>query len=303
MIVGDRGSIFGLMRWQQRPILIFAVSATLAVLARSVPGSDWVELPVVTGAILGGALGIFVSFRTNAAYARWWEGRQLWGRLVNLSRTFGTQVLAYLPRDGEAPSATQRRLVERQILYVHVLRCLLRDQDPWADAEVARFSSPAERDALRGLSSPTHAILDEVTRALAGEASAGRLGELRLDALDRTLSGLLDVQGGCERLKRTPMPAAYGFLADRLTRAFGILFPFTIVEETWLLVIPLNMLLATAFVMIAEVGRVLEDPFTMFWNGLPLSALSRTIETNLRERLGDRDVLPLLRPDERGILM
>ena len=75
-------------------------------------------------AVIGGALGIFVSFRTNSCYQRWWEGRKLWGRMINTSRHICSQAIAYLP-DEEA-----RKTVIRQIVYVHVLRCVLRDQKP-----------------------------------------------------------------------------------------------------------------------------------------------------------------------------
>ncbi|MDQ3034290.1 MAG: hypothetical protein M3Y87_17920 [Myxococcota bacterium] len=304
MMVGNRGSLVGLIRWQQHSVVLFATSAALVIALRELLGWHWLRIPPVPVAVVGGALGIFVSFRTNAAYARWWEGRQLWGRLINLSRMFSSQVMAYLPnaQDG-SPSPLQRALIERQVLYVHVLRCLLRDQSAWADDDVQRFSTESLRTELARETNPTHALAHAHLTELAREADEGRLAPLRMDALDRTINGLLDVQGGCERIKRTPMPRGYGFFADQLIRAFGIMFPLAIAEELWITVIPLNILVCLAFMMISEVGRVLEDPFTMFWNGLPLSALSRTIESNLRQRIGDPDVLPMHQPDANGILM
>lgn len=74
---------------------LFTVSEALVVLLHVVVGLRWLRVPSLPVAVVGGALGIFVSFRTNAAYARWWEGRQLWGRLINNSRLFATQVLTY----------------------------------------------------------------------------------------------------------------------------------------------------------------------------------------------------------------
>jgi len=99
------------------------------------------------------------------------------------------------------------------------------------------------------------------------------------------------------------MPPVYGYLGAQLTRVFGLLFPMAIFEELWILAIPLSVVLSMAFMLINEAGRVLEDPFNTFWNALPLAALSRTIESNLRDRLGDADVLPMLKPDENGVLM
>ena len=68
-------------------------------------------------------------------------------------------------------------------------------------------------------------------------------------------------------------------------------------------VVPLNMLVAGSFLFVNELGRVLEEPFTLFWNGLPLMALSRTIEANARACLGDRDFPPIPAPDHNGVLM
>jgi ion channel-forming bestrophin family protein len=297
MIVGTRGSILGLLAWQTRNMLLFATTAAVVYVAHRFLHTLWFKIPPLPVAVVGGALGIFISFRTNAAYARWWEGRQLWGRLINNSRTFATQVIAY------APAPLQRALIERHILYVHVVRCLLRDQDPWKDEEVVRFSTDDQRAVLAKASNAAHALIHEQHLAVTDAANKQELTEQRLDSFDRTFAAIIDVQGGCERIKRTPMPRAYTVFADTLTKAYGVLFPLAIVPELGIATIPINVLVCIAFMMISEVGRVLEDPFTMFFNGLPLSALSRTIENNLRDRLGDKELLPMLQPNEIGVLM
>jgi len=193
--------------------------------------------------------------------------------------------------------------VRRQIGYVHVLRCALRGQDPWADADVQRFVDEPTRTRLRGESNPNHAMLDEQTAAITGLVHAGKLDGFRLQALDRTIATILDVQGGCERIKRTPFPPGYGFLATRLIIAYSVLMPMGTVSDIGWAAVPLTMLICLGFVLINEVGRVLEDPFTMFWPALPLSALATTIEINLRQRLGETGLPGLPKPDARGILM
>ncbi len=99
------------------------------------------------------------------------------------------------------------------------------------------------------------------------------------------------------------MPRGYGFIADRLILVYGCLFPLALVAHLGILTIPINVLVCLSFALISEAGRVLEDPFTMFWNGLPLSALSTTIELNLRQRLGETELPSMPAPNERGILM
>ena len=148
-----------------------------------------------------------------------------------------------------------------------------------------------------------NSLLFAATGVLAHLLHAGALSDLRLQSFDRVLGNLHDAQGGCERIKNTPFPRGYGFIAERLVLAFGCLLPFALVRDLGWLTVPMNLLVCSSFSLIGEAGRVLEDPFTMFWNGLPLSALSKTIEINLRQRLGEVDVPALPQPDERGILM
>lgn len=304
MMVSNRGSVLRLLLWQWRHVCLFLLAGVVSYVMHDVLHLAWWRLPLQPLAIVGAALGIFVSFRTNSAYDRWWEGRRLWGQLVNASRAFASQVLAYLPAGSDgAPSALQRALVQRQVAYIHWLRCALRDQDGSGDEAVRRALGEEEALALRGESNAPHALLHRQLRELGAAADRGELGELRLASLDRTVTALLDAQGGCERIKRTPMPRGYGFIADRLTLIFGGLLPLGLVGELDGAVIPINVLVCLSFALIGEAGRVLEDPFTLFWNGLPLGSLSTTIEINLRTRLGDRDLPRPVAVDEHGILM
>lgn len=299
MFVDYRGSIAGLLGWQWRAVVLFALLATAVVALDRVIGLQLIEVQALPLGVLGGAIGIFVSFRTNSAYDRWWEGRRLWGQLVNTSRHFTTQVLTYATREHDGP----RALVRRQIAYVHMLRCALRNQNPFEDADVRRFLDEAELAELRKESNPNHALLHRQAEELVRLADRGSIDAFRLQSLDRSVATLLDVQGGCERIKRTPFPPGYGFLASRLIQLYAILLPMALVGHLGWMAVPITMLVCLGFTLIGEVGRVLEDPFTMFWPALPLSALATTIEINLRQRMGETDVPLVPKPNDRGILM
>ncbi|MBX7191613.1 MAG: hypothetical protein K1X94_06130 [Sandaracinaceae bacterium] len=309
MIVGRVRSPLGLLNWQRGPLVFFGVIGALFVGLRHVGVlTAMLEVSPTPLAILGSGLAFFVSFRTNNAYARWWDARRLWGGLVNASRMLSTQIASYLPWDEASPSATQRELVCLLSAYVHVLRTNLRDQPSLEDADVLRLleavgAAEGERAQLAKEPSLAHALVDRIHRALAAEQRAGRLSAQALDAMDRSVRELLENQGGAERIKRTPMPPAYGLIAHYLTMAFGLVFPLTLHDDLDLWVVPLNMLVAGSFLFVNELGRVLEDPFTMFWNGLPLLALSRTIEANARARLGDHGYPPLEKPSAEGVLL
>ncbi len=278
---------------------MFLIAALVVVAADISLGFTVLRLEATPVAVVGGAIGIFVSFRTNSAYDRWWEGRKLWGRMINVSRHFCTQAINYLPEDARDVSA---RLVHRHVAYVDALRCLLRKQDPLVDEDFLR-SLPDDPESLRGSSNLTHALLHLQSEDIVALDEAGKLSEFRVQLLDRSLEQMLAVQGGCERIKKTPMPRGYGFIAERLIMVYSVLFPFGLVADVGWLVVPINVLVCLSFALISEAGRVLEDPFTMFWNGLPLFNMSRTIERNLRERLGEQDLPEIPGVDERGILM
>jgi putative membrane protein len=300
MMVSASGSVRTLLQWQQPRAREYVAAATIAWVIHAGFSSHFIDLPLGPVSVVGAAIGIFTSFRTNAAYDRWWEGRKLWGRMINSSRHFANQVAAYVaPVDKPLADA----LVRRHVSYVHTLRTLLRAQAPLDDHEVTQFLSTDEIVQLGNATNMTHALLRIQTKALTELADEGKLDGLRLQSLDSTLMDFLNIQGGCERIKGTPLPGGYVFIADTLVRYFAFVFPFAIVHEAGFYAIPLNLLVCMAFNLINEAGRVLEDPFTLFFNGLPLAALSRKIERDLRHGLGDTDLPPNLVPDHRGILM
>lgn len=297
MMIAQKGSLLGLVRWQWRGVVAATVAATIVVVIHEILGQEWLELPAIPLAVTGAALGIFCSFRTNSCYDRWWEGRKLWGRLINTSRHFAIESRRYLGLDHEPE---RQRLVRRHIAYVHTLRALLREQDPLADEIVLEYLEPDDKALLDGSTNHTARILDMQMNDLIRLNEAGVINDFRLQSFDESIRHLLDIQGGCERIKKTPLPRGYGFIADRMILWFSYLLPCALVEPLGWLTIPVTVL---CFRLISETGRVLEDPFSLFWNGLPLSALSRTIEMNLLEILGETELPEPWRPDPPHVLM
>jgi len=289
MIVGERGSLIRLLWWQKRHVATFVIMGALVTVAHELLQWHWLRLPTLPLAVVGAALGIFVSFRTNSCYDRWWEGRKLWGRLINTSRHLCLQANAYVC---DVDRGARDRIVRRHIAYVHTLRCLLRKQRPTDDERVTSRLTPAEIAIIEDHSNATAALLDmqlSDVRCLEGK---GAVDGLQLHSIDESIRHLLDIQGGCERIKKTPLPRIYAFISGRMIQWFGMLFPCGLVADLGWGAIPISLLVTLGFHFISETGRVLEDPFTLFWNGLPLSDMSHTIETNLLEITGRHDAIP-----------
>src|SRR6188768_966494 len=193
MFVSYRGSILGTMGWQWRYVLFFTTTSALIVFATKFAPAEWranMQLPGLPLGVLGGAIGIFASFRTNSAYDRWWEGRKLWGALVNNSRHWASQILSYTSPGETTTSELQTRLIRRHIGYVHLLRATLRRQPLDQDPDVLRFLSLDEVSSLKTSTNPTSALLHLQMTELQAEVRGGHLDLFHHQLLDTTIREL-----------------------------------------------------------------------------------------------------------------
>lgn len=238
--------------------------------------------------MVGAALSIFLAFRTKSAYDRWWEARTLWGALVNTSRTLARQALTLIraERDQEEASHLQRQLVVMQICYVHALRCHLRNQNPYPEL---RSNLDADTIAsLRSHSNVPAALLLHMGKLVETAYERQWIDTIRWTAIDRTLSDLTDIQGGCERIKNTPLPKQYDYFPRLLVSFFCLLLPFGLVEGLGLLTPIASTSLSLIFITLDGIGRDIETPFEGTVHDTPMTSLSRTIEINLRQLIGEK---------------
>jgi len=161
--------------------LLFVFDFTIAVLYARFH-MTFLALSSLPLGMMAAALSIFLAFRTNSAYDRWWEARRLWGSLVNESRTFSRQALTLVDRSGG--DAGPRELVEWQIAYVHALRCHLRGQNPYP--EITGRLAPSLVTWLRTQRNVPLALLLHAGQRLRSHFDAGRLDTYRLVQMDAT---------------------------------------------------------------------------------------------------------------------
>ncbi|MEZ6046525.1 MAG: bestrophin family ion channel [Planctomycetaceae bacterium] len=238
--------------------------------------------------LVGLAIGIFLGFRNNAAYERYWEGRTLLGRLVNSSRTWARQLPMYLttpnPDEQGEVEQLQKDLVVYVMAYVHTLKNALRDDDPFP--ELSQFLPAADVDALRKQRNIPAAMLHVLGTRLTAAWKRGWLTDYHYQTLDATLTSLTDIQGGCERVKNTPIPYAYSVLIHRTVAFYCFFLPFGIVKDVQWLTPLVVLLISHAFFGLDEIGDEIEEPFGKDDQDLPVAALAKTIEINLRQQLG-----------------
>lgn len=300
-------------------MLYFLVVATAVfVLRRTVADLDLV-IPFEPVMVMATALAIFLGFKNNEAYGRWWEARCIWGLAVNFSRAWSRQVLTLMRADiddQEPLQEMQRRLIYRHIAFVHALRVFLRTSPSYPQEETPnepgsqmnnydacrQYMPDREFDELLTGDNPPERIIQRQGAELRDAYQQGWLTDITLVQLDQTLVELNHVQGRSERIKTTPLVRPYSYFTRPIVHALGTLLPFAIVATTGWVMIPLSFAVSFVFLSLDLIGSRTEDPFENRMDDTPLSTISRTIERNLLSTLGEKDLPPNLLP-KNGVLL
>jgi putative membrane protein len=239
--------------------------------------------------LLGSALGVFMGLRNSLAYSRWWEARTLWGAAVNHSRSLVRGLLWMLPDDTRT-----RTIAHQQIAWAHALRCRLRHQDPWDD-----IASLLDADALsrvrRAANTPT-ALQGEQARIVGLATQDRSIDTIQAVAIDRVMGEIANAQGGLERISNTPLPRHFDHFPLIFVLAYCLLLPIGMVRELGGFTPLASTFLGLIFLALDRIGRDLESPFANTEHDVPLSAITRTIEIDLRQMLGEENVPKPLEP-------
>ncbi|RZJ98310.1 MAG: hypothetical protein EOO76_16910 [Novosphingobium sp.] len=294
MIVKATPSLKQIVREVWRPLMILFVWDVLVTVAYYRPSFSAPELPLT---LFGSVLALFLGFRSNSAYQRWWEARSLWGLMINASRSLARGVRNFMPDPAAAP--LKREIVRRQIAYVNALRCQLRRQT--MDEDIGRFIEDPVQDPALGRVNVANGLLDGTGRRIADVRAKGWIDSIQQTQIEAVLVDIANAQGGMERIKNTPLPVHYRFFPTLFTHLFCILLPFGLVE-TLGLATPLGSTVAgLMFLAVLAIGDDLAEPFDNRVHDLPLSAMCRTIEIDLLEAIGDAP-RPPLQADKHGVL-
>ncbi len=252
-------------------------------------GQDNLPLPLV-----GTAVALVVTLRNNAAYARWWEGRLLWGQVVNDSRSFVRGLIA-LTRD----TPLQVRLTRHQVAYTQALRLHLLRVAPWND--IQRFLAPETLDRVRDAANVPLALQTDIADRLGDARAAGLIDPISMTALNTSLSALASAQGGLERIKNTPLPRQYSQFPRIFVRVFCLLLPLGLVHDLGYLTPLGSVLVGFMFLALDQIGTDLEDPFEGKLHDVPMQAITRALEVDLHQMIGHLSVPPPIE-SKKGVL-
>jgi putative membrane protein len=258
-----------------------------------------ITLTMIPFTLIGLPLSIFLGFRNNAAYDRFWEGRKLWGELVLRSRNLARQCLSLIdyPAPAQATDGladARVRMVYRAIAFTHALRDLLRNQP--TSPGLKALLLPVEWEQLERAPNRPDFLMQQMGMDLRRCLKEGRIDPCLAASIDATLSALTGAATSCERIKNTPVPFSYSLLLHRTAYLYCFLLPFGLVDSLGFLTPFVVAIVAYTFFGLDALGDEIEEPFGLESNDLPLDAICRAIEIDLRSALCDPDVPAPLAP-------
>lgn len=325
MNVGSYYKIYHFIPWTKRNIYKIALLSIIPTILYGVFGITWIAIPWAIVALVGVGAAFIAGFRNTQTYNRLWEARQIWGSIVNDSRTWSMMIKDFITEkntnsDSEALKTIHKRLVYRHVAWLTALRHQLRKPQVWENQHKSHFQaylknykvpewdSNIETDMKPYLSqTDMDLVLSRKNRAtqLLGLQSED-LKQLKkqglIDAfpyvqLEGILKEFFTHQGKAERIKNFPYPRQFTSINIYFIWLLAILIPFALVKPlselgtygVWL-TIPISIIVGWVFTSLDQVGESTENPFEGGANDIPMANMSRTIEIDMREMLGETDL-------------
>lgn len=322
-IVWTKRSIFVLSLWAAVPTILYYLGLT------------FLSFPWQPIAIMGTAVAFIVGFKNNASYSRLWEARQIYGSIINDSRSF-----AYILRDAlsDKNPAKVKMMFERHYAWLTALRFQLREHRDWEKVNLAQFEEYArkyeieekkfkiehelrkylpEKELQYVLSKKNRAtqLMAIQSRELSEAYTGGEINDFQWTQINQQLVKFTDDQGKAERIKNFPYPRNFSSITTYLLHLFIIFVPYGLVKEfdkmgdgtllehyTLWFNIPFSLLVTWCFHTLDSVGEASVNPFEGSPNDVPITQISRTIEIDMRDMLDEDNLPPPIAPQNSIVL-
>src|SRR5829696_10620 len=228
--------------------------------------------------LLGFAISMLLVFRTNTAYDRWWEGRRLWGALVNNSRNLAVKIAVLFPDD-----SSLRKFFEQLIVtYCFELKSHLQaEETKWQLDEKPHPEIP-------NFNRNGH-VPNQVVKNMMGKLQElqreQKLSAEQLLFINPELSSFLDICGACERIKNTPIPYSYSVFIKKFIFLYVLSLPIGLVFSLGYIAIPVVVFVFYVLGSLELIAEEIEEPFGKDANDLPMQRLCETIKRNVEEIL------------------
>lgn len=250
----------------------------------------------------GAILSVFLAFRNNNSYGRWWEARQLWGDLVNASRQFGMQVMTLVApqdpnysteRETEKIQGLHAEIINRHLACINLFRMQLREDVNFA--QIRHYLNEADQERVACSINPATQLILAQGERLKDAANDGYLTDYQLISIMETIARFYNILGACERIKNTPFPREYdGFIRYLIWIQISIIPIYFLGifsdDLSKILIIPLTIAVTLIIGFANKAGEIMEDPFENRIHDIPMSALCNKIERDMLQQLGSERV-------------
>lgn len=328
MHTGSHYRILEFLLWTRRDIYVLVILATIPVVLFQVFDLKWIAIPWVPVALVGTAAAFIVGFKNTQTYNRLWEARQIWGAIVNTSRTWGIMSKDFVKTD----KSETEKLIYRHCAWLTALRFQLRKPQSWENSnkkynieyrnfyKVPEWDGKLEEELIKYLSNEEYNYVmgkkNRATQLIALQSkhikslrAEGKIEHYEYVEMERRLADLYDHQGKCERIKNFPYPRQFASINLFFVWLLVLMLPYGMLNEfnklgehfVWL-TIPFTVIVSWVFTSMEKVGEATENPFEGGANDIPMAALSRTIEIDLRDMLGESNLPSPITPTN-NILM
>jgi putative membrane protein len=318
-----------------KPVLFFLLYSSSVYVLHQFANLTYLSIPFLPITVIGTAVAFYIGFKNNSSYERLWEGRRIWGSYVNYSRAWGVQIIDYIYTGAnnmihkKELTVIHRELLYRHLAYINAVRSQLRRKTVWeehrteidilhkfndfhtthVETELKKFLHEDEAHRIAQYANPATQLLKIQSTRLRELHTKGLIDDFRHMELMKLITEFYNQQGACERIKSFPFPRQWAFFSSVFVWIFILLLPFGLITElikmgtayTWL-VIPFTILIAWIFNTMEVIGDTSENPFENGINDVPMTAICRTIEIDLREMLGETNIPPRIQAIDHILL-
>ena len=292
----------GVIYYHKGNIFLFVFVSFFAWFTHNYLGYKNLSLPLLPVSILGGALAIFLGFRNNSAYDRWWEARKIWGGITNFSRSFSMEITTFFGVKGneeygiENINSMKKDLVFTLIAWLYCLANHLRGIKDLSS--LSKYLNEKDQKAIINMNNRPQKLLQIIGQKTKAALDKEIINDFQHIEINRVLTELYNLQGRAERIKFTVFPYYYNFFTQVFLWVFILILPFSLIPNMDLGVIPISVAISFVFYILDQSGKVTEDPFENRAADTPMTTICRNIEIDLLQQLGEKEIPEPISPEK-----
>ncbi|MGN6291935.1 MAG: bestrophin family protein [Chitinophagaceae bacterium] len=236
------------------------------------------NIPVMHS-LLGFAISMLLVFRTNTAYDRWWEGRKLWGSLVNNSRNLALKLNVILPAEEKSQRSFFRKIIPA---YAYALHNHLHKEQ----TRIELFEDDEHKHIFNKIDREKHIpnqVASLIFQHIQQLHQQGKISGEQLIFLNTELQSFTDICGACERIKNTPIPFSYSVFIKKFIFIYIMTLPFGYVFQLGFYVIPVVAFIFYVLASLELIAEEIEDPFGGDANDVPTDMIAQNIHRNVND--------------------